>query len=361
MQAYLLKIFPALDRYEFMCRVQQFIDESLPSGSDEFFRIQIIGRIPTSHDQVKTDVQVEVWDVTEGRSHPQQVLSADEQYRCGQNAEFHSVKDNGVVPKKFSVLAVWTTVAQFPCQILRFAQRGRRKLMFCITVVDAESGREIIAAQEFAEYVYCNDGYREMHARRRDVSRSCVELAAFSLGTASSFSSDIKALWSEWIRQKSDIGMSVEEAAKMVGMIERAVSGLTAKKSSETLKAYGESADGFLAMELALETAALSGTVTAEIFNRLSQVAETLGIRNDRFLAAAQKILLASECRIQEPSCLLGIAPEMDEQSFRKRLTEEYRKWNARVTHPDPQVRQQADQVLTLIADIRTHRLQSCS
>ena len=75
----------------------------------------------------------------------------------------------------------------------------------------------------------------------------------------------------------------------------------------------------------------------------------------------AQKILLACECRIEEPSRLLGIAPEMDEETFRKRLNEEYRKWNARVTHPDAQIRGQADQILTLIAEIRTQRFQSCS
>jgi hypothetical protein len=51
----------------------------------------------------------------------------------------------------------------------------------------------------------------------------------------------------------------------------------------------------------------------------------------------------------------------MDEQSFRKRLNEEYRKWNARVTHPDPQIRRHADEILTLIATIRSEQLRPCS
>ena len=73
----------------------------------------------------------------------------------------------------------------------------------------------------------------------------------------------------------------------------------------------------------------------------------------------AQKILLSSDCKIEDPSQLLGITEDMAGETFRKRLNEEYRKWNARVTHPDPQVRSQADQILTLIAEIRSQWLQT--
>ena len=70
-----------------------------------------------------------------------------------------------------------------------------------------------------------------------------------------------------------------------------------------------------------------------------------------------QKILLSSNCYIEDASQLFGLSSDMDEQSFRKRLNEEYRKWNARVTHPDEQIRRQADQILTLIAEIRSQKL----
>ena len=86
-----------------------------------------------------------------------------------------------------------------------------------------------------------------------------------------------------------------------------------------------------------------------------------LEIHRDRFLSIAQKILLSTDCKIEEPSKLLGIASDMDEESFRKQLNEEYRKWNARVTHPDAQIRSQADRILTMIAEIRSKRLQTSS
>ena len=357
----LLQNFSAFDRFRFICRVEQWTDESLPSGKDQVFRVKMIGRIPTDEDNVDTDMQLEIQDITEGRSHPQQVLSADEQYRGEENAGFRFIQHNGTVPEKNSVLARWVTVAQFPCHILRFSHRGRRKLMFCVSVLEAETGRKLTAAQKTIEYVYCSDGYREVHSRRCDILKSCLELAVFSCGKTPPFSSDIQSRWAAWLQEKSDIFMAAEEAMGMVEQIAENASALTIEASAETLLAYGQSTDAFLALELALQTAGFCGTVTLEMYQRITRIAKMLQIRQDRFMAMAQKILLSSGCHIEEPSYLLGISPDMDEASFRKRLNEEYRKWNARVTHPDPQIRDQADTILTLIANIRTQRFQTCS
>ena len=358
---YLLRVRSAFDRFRLMCSVEQLTDESLPSGEDQFFRVQIIGRIPTTEDNVDTDVRLQIQDITEGRLHPQQVLSADEQYRDGTDAEFYCIKPNGIVPEKNAVLARWTIVAQFPCHILRFSHRGRRKVMFCVTVRETETGRELTTAYKTVEYVYFSDGYREVHTRRRDVLQSYIELAAFSLGPAPVFSDDVKSLWTEWIQKKSDSFMSFAEVQRMVVSVEVNASELAIEAPSEVLLAYGQNTDAFLALELALRTTAAGRTITAEMFQRISHVAETLKIKRDRFLAMAQKVVLSSGCHVEQPSCLLGISPEMDQESFRKRLNEEYRKWNARVTHPDEQIRSQADQILTLIAEIRTQRFQPCS
>ncbi len=125
--------------------------------------------------------------------------------------------------------------------------------------------------------------------------------------------------------------------------------------------AYGKNTDRFFAIELALQTACFGGAVSKENLDKLFQISRLLEIQHDRFLSLAQKFLLSSGCQIEDPSQLLGITSDMDDDSFRKQLNEEYRKWNARVTHPDAQIRCQADQILTLIAEIRSQRLQSSS
>ncbi|OQY06130.1 MAG: hypothetical protein B6I25_04525 [Planctomycetales bacterium 4572_13] len=346
------------DRFQFTCRVEQFSDESQPVRQDQFFRIQILGRIPTEQDNVDTDVQIEILDITEGRSHWHQVLSGDEQYRDERTAEFHSIQHNGIVPDKNAVLARWVTVAQFPCHILRFAYRGRRKLLFRATVIDTATGGKMVSAQRAIEYVYCSDGYREVHGRRLEVLGACVELSAMVLG-APPYSEGVRDLWSEWIRQKADVFVSADEAVGTIKTIQSRFAGMTMQPSSDIILAYGKNADRFFAIELALQTASLDGVVSKENLEKLFQASQMLEIQHDRFLSVAQKRLLSSDCRIEDPSQLLGITSEMDDDSFRKQLNDEYRKWNARVTHPDARIRSQAERTLTLIAKIRSQSFQS--
>ena len=174
LRSHLVRIRFALDRYTFTCQVRRFADESEPAPKDQFFSVEMIGRIPTPVDNVQTDVRLDILDVTDGPSRPQQVLSTEKEFWLDDSAQFRFQKSNGVVPEKNAVLARWVTVLQFPCHILRFAYRGRRKLLFQVTVLDSASGDEITSASKVFEYVYCSDGYREMHGRRLEVLRDCV-------------------------------------------------------------------------------------------------------------------------------------------------------------------------------------------
>jgi hypothetical protein len=70
-----LRKVSVFDRYRFSCHVEQFSDESQPVRQDQFFRVQVSGRIPTQQENVDTNVQIEVLDVTDGQSHAHQVLS----------------------------------------------------------------------------------------------------------------------------------------------------------------------------------------------------------------------------------------------------------------------------------------------
>ena len=78
---HLLQAVSVFDRFRFSCHVEQFSDESLPARQDQFFRVQITGRIPTEQDNVDTDVQIEILDITEGQSHSHPVLSTNEHFR----------------------------------------------------------------------------------------------------------------------------------------------------------------------------------------------------------------------------------------------------------------------------------------
>jgi hypothetical protein len=45
----------------------------------------------------------------------------------------------------------------------------------------------------------------------------------------------------------------------------------------------------------------------------------------------------------------------MSREKVRQHLNKEYSKWNSRVTNSDPDIQNQADQMLSLIAEARSH------
>lgn len=54
---------------------------------------------------------------------------------------------------------------------------------------------------------------------------------------------------------------------------------------------------------------------------------------------------------------ILGIRAGMSEGEIRRILLAEYRRWNSRVTHPDPEIRKRAEERLRLIGGLRQQLL----
>ena len=54
---------------------------------------------------------------------------------------------------------------------------------------------------------------------------------------------------------------------------------------------------------------------------------------------------------------ILGIRAGMSEGEIRRILLAEYRKWNSRVTNPDPDIRKRAEEMLRLIGGVRQQLL----
>ena len=54
---------------------------------------------------------------------------------------------------------------------------------------------------------------------------------------------------------------------------------------------------------------------------------------------------------------ILGVRAGMSEGEIRRILLAEYRKWNSRVTNPDPDIRKRAEEMLRLIGGVRQQLL----
>ncbi|MBC8379086.1 MAG: hypothetical protein H8E62_07925 [Planctomycetes bacterium] len=301
-----------------------------------------------------TDVSVEITDITDGCFHPASVLSADPQYRTEKSSEFYYNTHNGIIPHKNAVLASWLTITTIPCHVLRFACRGRRKLLFKVCVLADETGETLVSDQQVVEYVSCRDGYKDIQDRKLEVIKSSVQLAVIVAAPTGALSEQVKQRVTEWLDQKAQSFPFTDWMAEWIQSAQTSDKTSSTGRALEWLMAYGDQNDRLAVIELILQMIVDGKAISAVQADHLIDVSRRLGIQQDRLLSSCQKMLLMSDCQIENPSFLLGIDASMDEETYRSRLNQEYRKWNARVTHPDERIRRQADRMLNLIADLRS-------
>ncbi len=351
----LLRCLGRLDRFRFTCRVQLIVDETKPINQDTFLCVQMIGRVPIPQDNTATNVRIELTDITESRFEPEPVLSLDEAYRSADGADFYFAAHNGIIPTKHAVISPWKTILKVPTHRLRFARRGNRRLLFKVSVLSCQTGDELVSDQQTIDYVTCQDGYRELRQRKLTVLKASMQLAIAGIAPDGP-DEKVKALFLQWLDQK---GQSFPAAAALTDWVQslQGVPEMNDHQAVDCLLAYGEQTDKFAAAELAIQVLATRSEISADQLMHLSDAVRRLQISRKRYLALCQKVLLFAPCTLESPALLLGIDESMEADAYRLRLNEEYRKWNARVTHPDEAIRRQADRMLTLIAELRSRRL----
>lgn len=344
-----------LDGRRLTCCAEVVFDESCPPYEDQFLSIQIAGRIATVQDQTDTDLAVEILDVTDGAAKAEKVLSLSPDWRRTETPEFYYRAHNGVIPYKDAVLVRPITAARVPLHLLRFARRGRRKLQVTVAVLARPQGQAIASACAAVEYVCCNEGYLEIQQRREDVLCACVELACAAVWGGCDIP-QAAAVIQQWIARstqrftpRSDIAAPLKQLADQAFHYDLA-------GACECVMAWGQKSDRAAAFDAALEAVAVQSKLTESQQQRLWSIADKLGLSPEQTMEMCQKRLLTPDCPLDRWPLLLGVYQELSAEDLRRRLTEEYRRWNARVTHTDPKIRMQADVILTLIAELRSRQ-----
>jgi hypothetical protein len=91
-------------------------------------------------------------------------------------------------------------------------------------------------------------------------------------------------------------------------------------------------------------------TLCGEQVNLLKACSKWLGLDADRFRLMVEKRLpLDVDPGESDIELLFGIAPDMSGEQVQDILTEEFRKWNARITNQNPEIRDRADKMIRII------------
>ncbi len=185
---------------------------------------------------------------------------------------------------------------------------------------------------------------------------------AFAVGAADDRLSDSEvALIKNWARNNIDSSDSSNRARrKLDRALNQAVDFFRDGNQINTYETCREIVEitslveRYEILELCLHIVQANGIATVEELTLLKNLANRLEVDNDRFRNMMEKILPLGMHEVEDAEVVLGVTSDMSREQTRRHLNKEYRKWNSRVTNCDPEIQNQADQMLKLIADARS-------
>lgn len=114
--------------------------------------------------------------------------------------------------------------------------------------------------------------------------------------------------------------------------------------------------DRYDVLDLCIKVAAGTDCLSTQQVKLLKLYSQWLQLDSQRFRTMVEKYLPIDAGQPQNIELLLGITSEMPAEQVQQLLTEEFRKWNSRITNQNPDIRKRADKMLRLITDQRmTH------
>ncbi len=343
-----------LDPYHFETHVE-LLSKSINGIDIDVFTVAMRGRITAPCDQCVTNVEVDLMDITGGIADPLPILCTDQTVQKSGDPKFHFQAYNGVIPGRDAILPQWRTVLEVGCDILRFPCRGQRTLRLTTRITQKDTGKELVSARtEFNYFVAAGEGYLDFQLRLEKMLAAGYILGQHTAGDpASSIQTEMLESWLNERLHTSSINLTIDVSRVISAPTPQAA----AQKACDILLSQADAAFRQGLYELCVKIAAAVQPVSRDKQEWLRSLAERLELPQDRFRAIYQKYMPLEAQINPDPATILGIDPNLPDEDLQKRLTEEYRKWNARVNHPDAEVRKRADQMLSYLTELRSRMM----
>jgi len=334
-----------------------------PQGDDwqSVIIVEICGTIEAPDDEHEVDLEVGIVDVTDGPEKPVAVLTRPKHGSIQQAEPFQYRTGMGKLCHRTSVLEDWTAVAQLSPEWFVLGRQGHRDLQYNLSLVSQTTGDQLAAATCVAPFEAVEIGYLDIEDNIERARTLAVGLA-FNIAMADDTLSEAGVdVIHDWVGNHFGTD-NAEPAAKRE--LERALQKTAAffqrggrLNLADICTEIAEIAPMVGRLEilnLCLTVTRAKGQVTATELALLRDLSNSMQIDPDRFRAMVDKTLPIEMHGQQDPEMVLGVSQKMDPDDARRRLNREYAKWSSRVISSDPAIRNQADQMLKLIAEART-------
>jgi tellurite resistance protein len=227
-------------------------------------------------------------------------------------------------------------------------------------MMSAETGWQRDCTRCYFTYEKCARGYLDLQDNVQRAKTLAVALG-FAVSAADKKVHDAEvAIIKEWAGANIDLSGAPEKARrKFKKALDKTIkffrkgNQINPYKICREIVEIAPVAERYDILEFCMWVARANGVAATEEVALLRDIADWLELDNERFRTMMGKILPVGMHEVEDAEAILGVSSDMSEEETRGRLTEEYRKWNARVTSFDPEVQSQADQMLRFIAEAR--------
>ncbi len=345
----------------FTSALHSSVEPASQEGGASILHLKICGSFYPQRSLPRTIVRVTTCDVTHSSENPLIVLGSSSQWQLDETGKFCFIGELGPLPNSVTTIDSWTTVAQINPNWMVLPHSGRRTLKFSLAIFGFDDPRVVASSECLYAYENPSPGYIDLGESSERARVLMVTIAFSVIGADGKFSKDEVALIKQWAKQNIS---GPETSEKNKKQLERALNKTisllrggstiyTDKVCRELVKIAGQS-ELIDAMEFWLLVARAGGKISGKKIKLLKQIAELLMIEKNTFLLMVQKFLSLETCEVRDEEMFLGLHGGMGKEETRRLLNEQYKKWSSRVTNFNPQVRNQAENMLRLIAQARS-------
>ncbi len=340
----------------FEVRVKKGIKD-LGEVTADVINIAIRGPVSAPTNNCPTRICCELLDVTTSKPMPVIVTIGDLQ--APDSPFFYYETEGPDLPYCESVIQKWMELFSFPSEFFVYPHKGQRKLQVKVSVVHGTSNLVFASGTTTIGVLSEEKGYLEAHEERKKVREITLQLAMAVSAADGHLASEESNFIKKWVKERTktaDGGRDEDEVEALNRVIRKAYDELTRGEGiklhplCESLVALASKAERYDALELCVRLAGADGVAEAEEMDVLHSIATWLDVRQEKLRSFVDKHLPVTMHPTPNVSQVLGIDDHMGEHEKKKALRKAFKHWNAMIAHSDPAKRQQAQDMLDLIA-----------
>ena len=332
--------------------------------------IEAVGIINAPHDNFSAHHSLRLSEkVHNGESRP--IFCHMEIWRDPESHTAYFLSDPKVLPFKSTLINDWIRLGAVPFDSLVFSKRGHITIECSATFLAAQDYKTIVHANAAFEYKNPELGYIDGAEAKVKTQEATVKMAVLISGCDGDHEKAEGQVIKDWISDQISETTEGAERDALRTRLNRAIKTVfdisefnqtrdVLRELSNTVVENAGMSGRYMVMELLMKVARADGTATNSELKLIDEVGRQIGLDMNKARALRDKILpvtihekASSNISPTGEDSLLGLDPSMVPQEKLKKLNQEYRKWNSRTEHTDPEIRKQAREMVALIARAR--------